>query len=363
MKKISLLVGLVLASQVNANEISPYIVNGTQVSDSDLFDTYPTFASLYYHDGSQFGNYCGATLIDSLHVLTAAHCIYEYYSDMLHTWIVPRMSDQTAYASGAYMSARVEKVFWPSSYSPNLDPNNGLLLPDDIAILKLDTALNVSDYRSNINSTVDNVYALNRGSDTFKVIGRGYTNHVVDNLGNTLSRTSTDVVLQTSLTSSNACSPLTSSQLCFDGNLSGSYKNSTCNGDSGGPVYWWDGSGYKQIGITSYGPGTCGDPSVNYTSVFTEVYDYTAWINSVLNGSEQPKYYIEKLSTQRQLREQSTGNIVAVSDVHLNDTFMPSINSSSGSTSTTPATDGGGGGSFGLAFLSLLGFAGWVRRK
>lgn len=363
MRKISVVLSCLWAAGAYSADISPYIVNGTQVSDSELFNTYPTFTSLYFHDGSRYGNYCGATLINSQYVLTAAHCIYQDYDEMLNTWVVPRMSDQSVYSNGSYMSARVEKIYYPSTYSPNLDPSNGPVLPDDIAILKLASSLNVGDYASTINSTIDNTYALNRGSETFKAVGRGLTTHVADNLGNTVSRTSTDVVLQASLTSTNTCNPLTSKQLCFDGTLAGSYKNSTCKGDSGGPVYWWDGSGYKQIGITSYGPTTCGDPTRSYTSVFTEVYDYSTWISNVLNGSEQPKYYVEKLSTTRQLKEQSSGNIVATSSALLNDTVMPSIQSSSSTSTSTTSGGGGGGGSLGLAVLTLLGFAGWRRSK
>ncbi|MEZ9465113.1 trypsin-like serine protease, partial [Vibrio splendidus] len=63
----------------------------------------------------------------------------------------------------------------------------------------------------------------------------------------------------------------------------------TCQGDSGGPVYWKDGADYRQVGITSFGPDTCGGNST-VTYVFTEIQDYEAWIDSVIAGTETAKF-------------------------------------------------------------------------
>lgn len=358
MKRLAAVLSVVLSAGAHAGDVNPYIINGNPTSDAELNNTYPTFTSLYFHDGTRFGNYCGGTIIDSQHVLTAAHCVYEDYTAMLHTWVVPGMADQAKYNDGSYQSARVEKVYYPNDYIENLDPNLGDVLPNDIAILKLETALNVRDYSSLLNSTFDNTYALNRGSNTFKAVGRGYTNHVADNGGNTVSRTTTNVVMQTSLTfdSANDCNS-TNKQLCFDGVLSDGYKNSTCNGDSGGPVYWWDGSAYQQIGITSYGPGTCGDPNREYTSVFTEVYDYSGWINRVTSGVENATFEVRNAPGTRTLVRVSDGQFLRSSSALLDETSMPkiSVSSSSGSSSS-------GGGSLGLLSIFALGFLTLRRR-
>ncbi|AXN33532.1 S1 family peptidase [Vibrio coralliilyticus] len=365
MRKLSILLPFAMLSSgyvldAHSTEISPYIVNGTSVTDSEIFNTYPTFTSLYFHNGSSFGNYCGATLINSQYILTAAHCVHDdqgtpNYNGMLHSWAVPRMADEAQYNTGAYLSGRVEEVYFPSTYDENLNPSLGPVLPDDIAIMKLESAINVSDYQSRINSTVDNSYALNNGSDTFRAVGRGLIEGQASSNGK---------VLQTNLTiqSIATCgSSTTSKQLCFTGIQQGNYKNSTCNGDSGGPVYWWDGSEYKQVGITSYGPQTCGDPNQSYTSVFTEVYDYSAWISNVLNGTEDPKYIVQKSADSRQLIEKSTGFVKATSSALVNSTVMPAISTSS-STSSSSSNTGGGGGSLGyLSFLLIS--AALFRRK
>ena len=351
MKRLTAVLAVMLSAGVHAGDVNPYIINGSPTTDSELSGNYPTFTSLYFHDGSKFGNYCGGTIIDAQHVLTAAHCIYRDYEAMLHTWVVSGLADQTKYNNGGYQSARVEKIYYQSSYSPNLDPSKGLVLPDDIAILKLERPLSIGNYSSYLNTTTNDVYANTRGADTFKAIGRGYTNHVANDKGQTVTRTTTNVVMQTSLTfaSSGICSS-TSKQLCFDGPLSGSYKNSTCNGDSGGPVYWYDGFKYQQIGITSYGPGTCGDQDRPYTSVFTEVYDYANWINNVVNGAVDPTFEVRKSSGVRSLFNFSTGWVMRSSSALSDETSMPKISSTS-----SIGSSGSSGGSLGLFSVLLLG--------
>ncbi|USD34469.1 MULTISPECIES: S1 family peptidase [Vibrio] len=276
MRKLSILLPFVLASKSFAFDVNPYIVNGTTASISD----YPSFASLYYDDGSQYGNYCGATVINSQYILTAAHCIYNDNSQNLHTWVVPQLTDQSQYPYGSYQSSRAKEFYFPDDYVDSEEQR----WPNDIAIIKLESPLNTQDYQYLLNTTENNTYAQNNGSDSFKAIGHGLIEGNVSSDG-TLLETSLE------LEDKSVCNS-TDKQLCFDGAQSGSYKNSTCNGDSGGPVYWYDGSKYVQIGITSFGPTDCGDINEPATSVFTETYDYNSWINSVISGGQTPKYYI-----------------------------------------------------------------------
>ncbi len=63
---------LLLTTRVSAVEISPYIVNGTNANVAN----YPSFASLaIYISPYQYssGTYCGATVLNSRYILTAAH--------------------------------------------------------------------------------------------------------------------------------------------------------------------------------------------------------------------------------------------------------------------------------------------------
>lgn len=320
---LSLISLLLLSNSVNALEVEPYIVNGNTAN----IVNYPSFASLFYRNNSVYSSssYCGATMINANYALTAAHCIYGDSNLMLYTVVTPQLEDEENFLSN--QQARASEFYYPDTY---VDSSTALW-PDDIAIIKVETPLSVSNYSSLLNTTTNDVYPS--GGD-YKAIGHGLEN------GNTAGGTQ---LLETTLTfvSNSACGSyyganLTSSQVCFSGGVSNGYQNSTCSGDSGGPVYWYNGSQYIQIGITSFGPTLCGDTSEPISSVFTEIYDYQNWINRVITGLESPKYYVQTVNGRRTLIENSSGNAVE--------------------SETVTEQSGGGGGSVNLWWLFGLFF-------
>ncbi|ASK54038.1 serine protease [Vibrio tarriae] len=282
---------LLLTMRVSAVEISPYIVNGTNANVAN----YPSFASLaIYISPYQYssGTYCGATVLNSRYILTAAHCIYGDSYAMLYTVAIPQLQDESDYPNGNVQFARGSEFYYPDSYVNS----SSVYWPNDIAIIKLESDLNVSNFVGVLNSSINNSYDVN---GTYKAIGHGYVNGNVAGGTRLLETTLTFVPFATC--SAYYGANLGSGHVCFTGVQSGSYRNSTCSGDSGGPVYWESGSGYVQIGITSFGPSTCGNPALPVTSVFTEVSDYYGWILRVMNGLETPKYYVTESNGVRQL--------------------------------------------------------------
>ncbi|CAV26579.1 S1 family peptidase [Vibrio atlanticus] len=297
---LGLLAPLIYTSSVMATEnsvesapnvgVSPYIVNGSNASVTD----FPSMASLFIdridYDGVySTGSYCGATILDPSHVLTAAHCIYGDEEGQLFTVVVPQIEDTSQFPKGNIQKARVSEVYYPSDYSDEISD----FLRNDVAILKLESALNVDSINDVVKRPSNETYR-NAASD-FVAVGHGNTRTGFD--GTTLLQKVTLAYVDNT-TCKNAFTgkdnpnpPLTGKQICFTGdfNIFTSLYGSTCQGDSGGPVYWKDGSDYRQVGITSFGPATCGGNSV-VTSVFTEIYDYRDWIDSVIAGTETAKF-------------------------------------------------------------------------
>lgn len=317
---LSVLFLLFIGKTAHASDITPFIVNGSNANIAN----YPSFASLFYRTDTVYSPtpFCGATMINSQYVLTAAHCVYDDDNLNLYTVVAPQLDDESNFLSS--QQARALEFYFPDSYIDS----SAELWPDDIAIIKLESPLAVSDYSSLLNTSINNSFS---GGGDYKAIGHGLIE------GNAAGGTQ---LLEAALTYVNTAtcqaeygSKLTSSHLCFSGAINGGYRAATCRGDSGGPVYWYNGSQYIQIGITSFGPSTCGDVSVNATSVFTDVYDYQTWISRVINGQETPKKYVTTINGVRTLVD----------------------NTSTDPVTRAPSDGDGGGGALSLfALLSTL---------
>jgi len=300
--------GTGIASDASA-EISPYIVNGTNASTSD----FPSIASLFI-DSLEYDNfyssnpYCGATILDANHVMTAAHCIYGSDVAQLFTTVVPQLENVNDYPFGNIQRYRVTEVYYRNDYNNSLSS----LLENDVAILKLASAMNIDTVNDIVKRPSSEVYRNQFGTPEFVAVGHGDT---VSGFDATTRLQRVDLNLITNSVCRNVFtngSALTDNQICFNGDFSSitRLRGGTCQGDSGGPVYWKDGSDYVQVGITSFGPSQCGDPNAGATSVFTEIYDYRLWINSVLNGTETPK--ATSSDSQRTAYLNQHGNIQSV---------------------------------------------------
>ncbi|MFS1947935.1 S1 family peptidase [Vibrio lentus] len=290
-----LLAPLIYTSSVMATEnsvetspdasVTPYIVNGSDATVAE----FPSMASLFIdridYDGVySTGPYCGATILNPTHILTAAHCIYGNEEGQLFTTVVPQIEDTSQFPNGNIQKARVSEVYYRSDYSNALSD----LLRNDVAILKLESALNIDSVNDIVKRPSSDGYRSS--SEVFTAVGHGDTRTGFD--GTTLLQKANlnYVDNATCKTVFAAGDELTENQICFVGDVAASgLYGGTCQGDSGGPVYWKDGSIYRQVGITSFGPETCGGSS-RVTSVFTEIYDYEAWIDSVIAGTETAQF-------------------------------------------------------------------------
>ncbi|WP_076589725.1 S1 family peptidase [Vibrio ostreicida] len=315
-------------------EISPFIVNGSYTSVT----TYPSFVSLFidmrkYNNTYSAGSYCGGTLLDQQHVLTAAHCVDDI-ENQLFTAVVPKLQFESSFPYTAE-GVMVSEIYYKSSYDEDQ-------LIDDIAILKLTKKIptvSSADYVQ-LPDTGDSARYRNT-AEAFYAVGHGDTQPDFDNQSY-LASTQLEYVSAAICGQEYKRNP--NDNLCMGSSTVGTNNldNAVCQGDSGGPLYWYNGGQYKQVGITSFGPGEqlssvgCGDPKVIANSVFTEVLDHKSWIESVVAGSETPK--VKATESAR--------------TAYLNGEVSVTTSSNSGSS---------GGGSFGVVSLFLI-MSGFLRR-
>ncbi|MGR5219396.1 S1 family peptidase [Vibrio parahaemolyticus] len=261
-------------------DVAPMIVNGEDASIND----FSSFVSLYLdsieYDGRYSGGaYCGATLLNSRYVMTAAHCVQGDLATLLFTSAVSMLESERDFLNTD--RRRVVEVY----IHPGFVNNINLLLPNDIAILKLESSVSSGTAVQRVTTQ-----SYRTTTETFVAVGHGNTSSGYD---------ATPILQKADLfwVSNSQCSAnflngdnLTDNQVCFSGekSVSTGLKAGTCQGDSGGPIYWQRNGVYQQVGITSFGPATCGDPTSAVTAVYTEIVDYADWIDAVLAGQVAP---------------------------------------------------------------------------
>lgn len=255
----------------------------------------PKYYGSFYQISKTF--ICGGTLINLDTILTAAHCINDVFSHVIgkYTYYVDvddpfDASQYTVYVGAhdlSFLSSNrppsyptvkmaVKKVIRHSNY----DKNNFL---NDIAIYKLKTPVELNQYVQpaclpNPNS------AIVQPTINANVFASGW---------GTLSEygSSSSVLYNVQLTNYNptTCNKVDSSlqknwnaQICA-GQISGG--KDTCQGDSGGGLYYYDANLRKYIvsAVTSYGEG-CG--RYGTPGVYTRISYYNSWINeNMLNSA------------------------------------------------------------------------------
>lgn len=215
------------------DHFTPFIVGGTQAER----DEFPEFAQLFV-DGLDGFIYaiCGATLLSSNKVLTAAHCVSEVTASRFY--VLPNFysfDDNISFSDLISVSAKNQHP----NYEQSAEFNN------DVAILTLS---------GNSDSPTAKIFASDEPLVGYSatIIGTGLTSEGGSSLSRTLRQVTVPIVSNAICKSSYNNSSITDSMLCA-GQSSGG--KDSCQGDSGGPL-WVNYGGQKvQAGIVSWGFG------------------------------------------------------------------------------------------------------------
>ncbi|XP_038060986.1 uncharacterized protein LOC119731787 isoform X2 [Patiria miniata] len=238
------------------NGINARIIGGTAAKKG----SWPWQAQLLLR---QSGHYCGATLIDEFHVLTAAHCFQRYGKDRFKV----RLGEHDQYRSeNSEQDFDIECLHLHEDYSSSTTNN-------DIALIKLKPK---NGRGAQMNTHVSPACLTGRDDlpDNHQcwISGWGNTGNDYPRL---LQEARVPLLPRSTCTGRRVYgSKLTSRMLCA-GYLGGGIDS--CDGDSGGPLVCEYQGTWQIIGVTSWGSG-CAQP--NAPGVYSRVNQFLDWINT-----------------------------------------------------------------------------------
>jgi len=235
------------------------IVNGVEA----IAHEFPFMAALLNRNRQ----FCGGSLIDSKHILTAAHCVAHMSKYDVQNLRV-RLGDHNIHQNSDNVEKRVKRVIRHKGFSSST-------LWNDVAVLTLEDDVSFTDNIQPIclpkgsSSYLDNIVTV-AGWGTLKEGGKQpSTLRKVDVKVWSNERCKTSY-------GSNAPGGITSHMMCASDT-----NRDSCSGDSGGPLFdcpW--GGRCTQIGIVSWGIG-CAKPQ--YPGVYTRVTEMHDWIQRIVD--------------------------------------------------------------------------------
>lgn len=247
----------VMDKQNSDDVYTPKIVGGDPV----LPRQYPHVAALT-KNGRQF---CGGSLIDEQHILTAAHCVANFSSKDLRNLRVELGTIRINPKQPGQISKRVERIIVHSDY-------NAMTYEDDIAIIELKSPVEYSDYIKPITLSLP---LYDESDDWALAAGWGKTKEggqPSDTLKGVWLKVMDNEKCQEKYESSHP-GGIKDGMLC-----AAKTGRDTCQGDSGGPLFL-NNYPFELIGIVSWGQGCARAES---PGVYTRVSEYVYWIGNYI---------------------------------------------------------------------------------
>ncbi|XP_021181486.3 uncharacterized protein LOC110370085 isoform X2 [Helicoverpa armigera] len=252
--------------------INGRIKTPSYVDGESEFGEYPWQTAILKKDPKESVYVCGGTLIDSLHIMTAAHCVKSYKGFELRVrlgeWDVNRDVEFYPYIERDIVSVHVHPLY----YAGTLD--------NDLAILKMDHPVEWTKFPHISPACLPDKYTdyagqrcwtTGWGKDAFGDYGK-YQNILKEVDVPILSHGQCQQQLrQTRLGYNYELNP---GFLC----AGGEEGKDACKGDGGGPLVCERSGTWQIVGVVSWGIG-CGQPGV--PGVYVKVAQYLDWISQI----------------------------------------------------------------------------------
>ncbi|CAH0384242.1 unnamed protein product [Bemisia tabaci] len=265
-------VGYAQCGRRNAQGINGRIKNPVFVDGDSEFGEYPWQVAILKKDPQESVYVCGGTLIDQLHIITAAHCVKSYTEYDLRVrlgeWDVNHDVEFYPYVERDVVGLVVHPEFYAGT------------LYNDIAVLRLDKPVDFTQSPHISPACLPDQYSDYAGTRCWTT---GWGKDAFGEQGkyqNILKEVDVPVV------GFQQCqSQLQQTRLGYDFKLhpgfvcaGGEEGKDACKGDGGGPMVCERGGTWQVVGIVSWGVG-CGKYGV--PGVYTKVAYYLDWIRQV----------------------------------------------------------------------------------
>ncbi|XP_045522857.1 collagenase-like [Pieris brassicae] len=220
---------------------------------------YPHMAGLVIPTGYYYDTVCGAALISSTRVLTAAHCMI---SDARNITVV--LGSRTIYYGGVRVKATeaVNHPGWDMSKS----------VANDIAVMFI-PPVTFTDIIQPIN--------LYTGSSDLSGVWASISGFGITGSSQSLSPDQSLKHMQTQVISNEECQTIFTTHV-LESNIctrSGDNKDNICSSDSGGPLSLGSGRNGFLIGVVSFGASNC---EIGQPAAYARVSFYAPWIRSLM---------------------------------------------------------------------------------